>query len=435
MEVAGAGLAAILAGCSGSTNTGSNGTNAGGSSGENGSTTVVYWSSIVDDENIEPWNNWYKEQADVNVELQGFAYEDLQEKYLTGARTGTPDMVEGVLSHLSDYVKADLMAPLDERVGNKNNFDGYFDNTTNALRYQDALYGLPLDGNGRGLLYRKDILDKYGFDVPQTAEEFHEIGREINKNEDGMAGYQNCTKSGGIRAFQEWISHVYQQEEALYKVDGDSWTLVPSADTLGQIFDNWYAQVWAADQPLANTNNLGTGWQVLDPGYASGNFAMCPEGPWMKTAQQEASENASSILDDKTAVTHLPRGEGGEKGTYLEVEWTGINANTEKMDAAWEATDLYTSNASYQQFAEVSPGNWVTPIHDSIETTVDDEDWKPFAEVFKTGTALAFISWGSTRDALSESMQKVAYGESDPYKEGKTLHSRLQDIAQNELKV
>ena len=437
LKATGTGLAAALAGCIGGGSGGTESTSGSDSSG--GSTKLIFWNAFFDEQILEPWTNWYKETAEsehnLTLQLEPFAYEDLRKKYLTGARTGKPDMIQGVLSHISAYTKADLMEPLGDYVQNKDNFDGYYDNTLNALKYQDELYGLPLDGNGRALLYRKDILEEYGFEPPSTVEEFHEIGREINKSEDGMAGYQNCTKAGGVRAFQEWISHVYQHEDNLYAVDGDTWTVVPSADTLGVIFDNWYAQVWDADQPLADPKNLGSGWQALDSGYAKGNFAMMENGPWVKSSQAEAGPNAETILNENTAVTHLPRAENASKGTYLEVEWAGLNAQANSKDAAWKALDLYTSNESYQRFAENDPGNWATPIHQSVESTFDDEDWMPFVDVFKTGKALSFISWGSTQEAFFESMQRVAYGRADPYEEAKQFHAKLQDIAQNELKV
>ncbi|MFC6616278.1 ABC transporter substrate-binding protein [Halopenitus salinus] len=444
LRLAGTGLAAAFAGCAGGGGNGddstpSDGTETGNGSTPEGGTTLTYWSAFFDDEILDPWNEWYvqtvEEELNVSIDLVPFQYQDLRQNYLTGARTGTPDLIEGVLSHVSDYTKADLLEPLDESVQNKDNYDGFIDSSIDALRYQDQLYGLPLDGNGRGLLYRKDILEEYGFEPPETAQELHEIGREINQGEEDMAGYKNVTAAGDIRGFQEWISHVYQHADALYEVDGDSWTVVPSADTLGQIFDNWYYQIWAVDNPVADPNSIGTGYEQLDSAYARGNFAMCPNGPWVRSSQADAGPNSETILNEHTAVTHLPHAEGAERGTYLEVEWAGLNSHSEHMDTAWEALDIYTSTESFQLFAENDPGNWVTPIHEDIESTMDDEDWLPFTEIIETGTALAFVSWGSTREALYNSMQRVAYGESDPYNEAEQFHSTLQDIAQNEFEV
>jgi len=445
VKAAGIGLAAALAGCSSGgkqpNNAGSTQTTSGQSGGSSTSksassgspTKVVYWSQVITPKVVKPWNKWYKQQAkkqaNLNVELDGFEYSNLRKKYLTGGRTGTPDMVEGVLSQLGEYQSAGLMQPLDSYVKNKKNFDAYYQNTLDALTFKNKLYALPVDANGRGLLYRKDILDKYGFDVPQTANDLHDIAQTITKNEDNMTGFQNCTKDGGPRTFQEWISHVYQQADALYAHKNGSWTLVPSADKLGQIFDNWYAKIWAGKKPIADTSKLGTGWQVLDPGYAKGHFAMCPNGPWVRSANQHSSKKAPEILNKHTGVTDIPRGKGGKKSSYLEVEWTGINAHSKKKDAAWKATDIYTSTPSYKQFAKADPGNWLTPVSKDVNSTIQNDSWKPFKGIFQRATGMAFVNWGSTKRAVFKSIQRVAYGKSDPYKEGKSLHTKLKSIA------
>ncbi|WP_101294244.1 extracellular solute-binding protein [Halegenticoccus soli] len=428
------GAAATLAGCIG-------GSFSGGSSGSNGSGNdkeLIFWTDYFSDENDDPWEKWYKEsfeeETGTNLKVAAFSYEDRRQKFLTGARSGNPDYIEGVLSHLSEFVKADLVEPIGDRAKELDYFDGYVDGAMRAMEYDGKLYGLPFTGNGRALIYRKDVFERHGLEPPQTAEEFLEVGRTINEKEDGMWAFHNCTKKGSVRAFQEWMSHVYQHEDNLYEREGDGWTLVPDAEVFAKVFDAFYYRVWAADDPIANPEQKGTGWQVNDPGFLNGQFAMIECGPWLRgwTTGEEIqdAERTKALLDEKSAVAHLPRAKGGSKGTYLEVKPVMVNANSGNKDAAWEGVRRFTSPESLRKQKEAIPdsGDLATPVHEDVESTIDNENWKPLVDVFETGKPLAKISWGPVQEAFWTEMQNVVYGKKGPDAAGKDLHSQLKSL-------
>jgi ABC-type glycerol-3-phosphate transport system substrate-binding protein len=423
---------------SGSDDSGSgSGSDDGGSGGGGSGETVLFWEyGFPNDDSPPIWRDTFTEEfnssSDASLEIGRFAYEDLRQKFLTGARTGDPDAIEGVLSHLTEYVKAGHLEPLDARAEDLDYLDGFVDSALDAMRYKGTLYGLPYQGNGRALIYRKDILEDLGQDVPTTAQEFQEVGRLINKEVDGVTAFHNCTKDGSVRAFQEWMSHVYQHTDQLYVPDGDSWSLNIGADALGQIFDNWYYQVWAADEPLANPDQLGTGWQVNDPGYLNGQFAFIECGTWLRgwTSGDNINDSDATqqLLDNDTGVAHLPVGEGGSKGTFLEVKPVMVNSHSEQLDAAWDVASTYASPSVMNAMAEDVPGNAMTPVHDDVESTISNENWAPFTDVFATGRALAKIGWGPVRQPFYKYMQEVSYGQMDPYEAGSEFHEELQSL-------
>lgn len=419
----------------GSTSSGNSGS--GGSGGNGGGEKALFWEyAFPNDGSPLDWKNTfresYKEQAGSPVSIGRFSYEDLRQKFLTGARTGNPDAIEGVLSHLTEYVKADHLEPLDERAKQLDYYDQFIDSALDAMRYRGTLYGLPYTGNGRALIYRKDILEELGQDPPKTAEQFQEIGRLINEEYDDMWAYHNCTKDGSVRAFQEWMSHVYQHTDNLYKPDGDSWTLNIGADALGQIFDNWYYQVWAADDPLGNPKQLGTGWQTNDPGFLNGKFALIECGTWLRdwtTGENvDDTEATTTLLEEKTGVADLPYGDGGSRGTYLEVKPIMMNAHSEQKDLAWDIVTAFTAPETMNAMGVSSPGNAMTPVRNDVDSTIENENWKPFIDVFKSGSALAKIGWGPVRERFYGYMQEVSYGKTDPYKAGKKLHEELKSL-------
>ncbi|MCU4800541.1 extracellular solute-binding protein [Halobacteria archaeon HArc-gm2] len=410
----------------------------GGDDGDGGSgADVLHWDAGLpsDEEDLDTAisniQNFFEERTGEQVQITDYTYEDMRSAYLTGARSGDPDSVEGVLSHLTEYIEADLIEPIGDEAEALEWYDGYVDSTIEAMSYQGELYALPYTGNGRAMIYRRDVFEELGQDPPETADEFLEVGRLI-KSETDLTPFHNCTKDGGVRAFQEWMSHVYQHTENLYATDGDGWTLNVDADTLGLVFDKYYHQVWASDDPIADPDQLGTGWQVNDPGYINGNFAMIECGPWIRgwTSGPEIddSDAASEVLDENTAVAHLPYAEGGERATYLEVKPVMVNANSENGDLGFEAVASRCSPTVMEQQKSHSPGNYVTPVHEDVETTLESENWMPFTDVFETGRALAKISWGPVRQEFYPLMQEVAYGETDPYDAGSTLHSNLKSL-------
>ena len=448
----GVGASAGLAGCAGGNSEGAGeafgGTSGGGTSGSGSSNAtdgassgggdqILFWEYAFPNDGTPPiWKNTftenYRERTGEGLKIGRFSYEDLRSKFLTGARTGQPDAIEGVLSHFTEYIQAGHLEPISERAKELDYIDGFYEGALDAVRHKGTLYGLPYNGNGRALIARKDILEELGQEVPQTAAAFQEVGRLINKEYDDVWAYHNCTKDGSVRAFQEWMSHVYQHTDNLFVPEGDSWKLNVSADALGTVFDNWYYQVWAADQPLSNPDLLGTGWQVNDPGYLNGRFAFIECGTWLRgwTSGENIDDSAATekLLNDNTQVAHLPHAEGASRGTFLEIKPVMVNKHSEQTDKAFQAAAAFASPETLGAMGEDAAGNGMTPVHEDVESTIENEDWEAFTDVFESGRPLAKVGWGPVREAFYGYMQEVAYGKTDPYKAGDQFHEELSSL-------
>ncbi|WP_254272544.1 ABC transporter substrate-binding protein [Haloarcula marina] len=447
MKALGVGATAGLAGCGGGDggaademggdggSSGSDGSS-GSSDGGSGSPPLFWNYAFPNDDSPPVWREAFIENATERLgqepRMGRFSYEDLRQKYLTGARTGDPDAIEGVLSHLTEYVKAGHLEPLNDFAEGLDFYDGFVQSALDAVTYRGNLYGLPYNGNARALIYRLDILEELGQDVPETAAEFQEVGRMINSEYDDLWAYHNCTKDGSVRAFQEWMSHVYQHTDQLYVPDGESWSLNINADQLGQVFDNWYYQIYAADDPVGNPDQLGTGWQVNDPGYLNGEFAFIECGTWLRgwtTGDNiNDSEATSQLLENNTSVAHLPYGEGGSQGTFLEVKPVMVNSHSDQKEAAKQIAAAFAEPDTLRAMGEDAKGNGMTPVHEDVESTITNENWQPFTDVFETGRALAKIGWGQVREPFYGYMQEVAYGETDPYEAGQQFHDELKNL-------
>lgn len=427
-----------VAGCTGSGSgggdNGSGGTSAGG---EGGTSDILFWFGSVQPESPDgQFQDWYQstyedENPNADLTISGLRYADRRQKFLTGGRQGEPDYIEGVLSHLTEFQKADLLEPLTDRAENLDHWDGFTDGAKEAVTYDGEVWGIPSTGNGRALLYRKDIFEELGLEPPETVEQFHEAGRTINEEKDDMWAFHNCTKDSSVRAFQEWISHVYQHEDNVFAQNDGSWELVPSAETLGTVFKNWYSEVYASDNPIANPDALGTGWQVNDYGYLNGDYAMIECGPWITNMVSgdgvDDSNAAKTRIQENTVVKHLPHADGANRGTFLEVKPMMVNAHSPDKELAWEGVKLRTSLEAFRKMKEVGL-SLATPIHSEISSSLENENLAAFEDVIQTGRPLAKVAWGPVRSAFYEEMQPVAYGEKEPMAAGESFHSKLTDL-------
>ena len=413
---------------------GKTGSSSGNNSSKSSNTNVLLWdgawgSSRPEDVKIGNWlQKTYKSNYGASLKMTHFEYMGERKKFLTGARTGQPDAIEGLLSHLAQYAKADLIQDLTEEAKALPYFDSYDDSAINAVTYKGKIYGLPYTGNGRALVYRKDIFDKHNLEPPTTTEEFLKVGRTIKEKEEDIIPFHNCTKTGSVRAFQEWYSHMVQVADHVYKRDGDGWKVVPSAKDFGTVFDDYYYKVWASDNPIADPKQLGTGWQTNDPGYLNGKFAMIECGPWLRTWTTGDNINNSSetkkLLDEKTAIANLPHPSGGRQATYLEVKPMMANAYSKHKDLATDVVKLASSPTAIKEMKQIN-GFTATPVTSKVKSSIDNPNWKPFLEVFKSGVPLAKVNWGPVRESFYEYMQRVAYGKMDPHKAGQQLHDKF----------
>ncbi|RJT01489.1 ABC transporter substrate-binding protein [Halococcus sp. IIIV-5B] len=421
---------------SGGNGSGGNGSDGGNSGGGGGQTELLFWTESFNNSAAKKWENWYrntlKQQNSVSLSVSASTYADRRENFLTGARQGQPDYLEGILNHLTEFQAAELIEPLTDYAEQLDYWDGFTDGAIRAVTYKGDVWGMPWTGNGRALLYRNDIFDDLGLEPPETAQQFLKVGRTIKEQRDDITPFHNCTKDGSSRGFQEFMSHVYQHEDQLYSVNNGSWEVVPDADALVSVFTNWYHNVWASDNPIANTDQLGTGWQVLDYGYLNGDYAMVECGPWiLDSVSEDAVEDqkaAEQIMFENTTVKALPHDSNASRGTFLEVKPVMVNSFSSNKQKAKEAAGLYCSPQAFRKMKNTGM-NLATPLHTDISSTIETKSLQPFKQVAKTGRPLAKVPWGETREAIYPKIQGVAYGEMDPQQAGQTLHEELTQIA------
>lgn len=341
-------------------------------------------------------------------------YGPLRQKYLLQAKSGTPDVVEGLLEDGSVYVTNSLIEPLDTQFAAWADKDQFIPATVDALKIGGKLYGIPYNTNARGLAVRKDLLDQYSLKVPTTWTEMLDTARTITqKSNKQVYGFFTCTLVGDPRAPQEFISWYFQVSNGKHMFDtsGGSPKLAATAAQFEQVL-TLYNDVLTGANPAMDPNQKGTGWPVEDPGFANGKWAMAPMGPWLWGRRSE-SANAKDILENKTEIVPLPIPEGGGHFTYLEVKPIMMNHYSKNPAAAW---DLIKFICSKDQMGLWCAGSGGIPARkDSLTIPAFQgaiAKWvKGFGDLLTQGVALEAVNWGPVNEANMKAVNYVIYGQ------------------------
>ena len=380
------------------------------------------WSGL--DETVEFFES--NTDLDVSTDYGPPLYRDISQQLIVQARTGNPDVVEGVLEQMFTYAKADLIMPLNDFWADYEDKDQYLDNVMEAVTIDGEIYAIPYNTNVRLLLYRKSIFEEHGLEVPTNWDELVETATYISENIDGMDGFMFTTKEREVRAFQEFMSFYLQLNKSMFDVSGESVEVTATVDQLEEVL-SLYDRMFASG--AISMNNRGADWKALDYGYTSGNQAMVTVGPWIWSHRYE-DEARAEVIDD-TGIAAIPVNENGSAGTYMEVKPIMINKHTEDPEKAWELAKEVTSK-DFQLLVNSSAGV-LSPRKDVMAEPEMAENWwlQGFSNFADTGVALDPISWERPQNAIISAIQEVIYDEGSPAEIAENLHQELSDIAAN----
>ena len=173
---------------------------------------LTFWNMPFNTQEVSPeYVKWWEEEIaktlpDIAADnYYGPGTYDAQRKnYVVQAKTGKPDVIEGLVEDLTVYTKQDLILDLTDRFAAWDEKDQFVQSTLDALTVDGKLYGLPYNTNARVLLYRKDLFAEYGLEVPKTWDEYVKVASVITeKTNKEVFGTYLCTKIGDPRAYQE----------------------------------------------------------------------------------------------------------------------------------------------------------------------------------------------------------------------------------------
>jgi multiple sugar transport system substrate-binding protein len=353
--------------------------------------TLTYWSW----DTFAPTLAKMYEKTHPNVTInvvnagQGLAeYAKLRTAVL--AHQGVPDIIDMEFPEMRTFETTKTLLNLSKYGTNSvaNNFIPWVWGQVSA---NGQVYGIPLATGQMGLLYRRDILDKYGIAVPTTYTQFAAAAAKLHAA-DPSATLTNFAPND----YNAFMGLAWQAGARPFQQTGkDSWLINLTSPAMQKLVNFWAPLI--ANGTVSVDPDFTTGWYQ---GMSSGKYAGWLVAAWGPYFLTSVAKNTSGLwraaeLPQWTAGAHVSGNEGGGAtvgyaGTKYPAEvssflkFTVLDANA----AAYLAENQFrfpvthaemTKPAFLNQKVSFYGGQQVNKVFAKIATGVDTSfQWPPF---------------------------------------------------------
>jgi multiple sugar transport system substrate-binding protein len=316
-------LAISLCACSGGS----------GSEADDGPVTITFWSWLPGVE--EEVALFEAAHPDINVNLvNAGALTDEYTKLDTAlkAGSGAPDAVHITFDYLPTYQFSDSL--LDLAPYGADEFEADFEEWVWAqVSDGDAVYAIPQDTGPMGLLYRTDIFEKTGVEVPTTWEEFADAAEAMHAADSDPYITNLAPNDPGHLWGLMW-----QAGARPFEVDGDHVSIDIASPEAMRWADYWTDLI---QRDVVSTDpDYTTQWYG---GFANDRYASWLTAAWGPVFLSGQVEKTQGLW----RVAHLPQWEEGSSLTSA--NWggstTAVMKQTEHPEAAAEFAIWLNTNA------------------------------------------------------------------------------------------
>ncbi len=322
-------------------------TTAGGDEGGDGE-TIRLWLNGPDtpDELVEfAIAEFNKVHPDVTVEFERQQWDGIVER-LTTALSGSdaPDVVEFGNTQAQTFEAAGAVLDLSDKSEDLN-ADDFLQSLLEAGTYDGALYAAPYYAGARIMIYRKDLFEKAGIEIPTTLEEMLAAGEALKADNADVPNFSGIYLPG--RNWHAAMSFVWDAGGDIAVQEGEEW--VGQLDTPESIAGLEFFQ-----QVFQRANGApADGLDDLDYlAFCAGEVGMMPAPGW-KPGQITNEDDGCPDMEENIGVFVMP---GSEAGTTAPVFLGGSNlaipTNSEHQDLAYDLLKILVSAGYQRQFAE-----------------------------------------------------------------------------------
>ncbi len=196
----------------------------------------------------------------VKINIETFSWADFYTKWTTGLASGNvPDMSSTTASQLVEMIDAEAVLPVDDLIDEIGR-DNFFSNALTEMTASDGnCYGVPLYLNTEAMWYRKDLMEKYNLEVPETWEEMYEAAKIITEGEGGDVYGAAMPMGTNDMLATRWL-HLYVRSagETLITEDGKANLTSPTAIDGINYWTKIYKECSPADSINYNTLDEAT---------------------------------------------------------------------------------------------------------------------------------------------------------------------------------
>jgi multiple sugar transport system substrate-binding protein len=392
-----------------------------------GSTVRVLLEDTPWHRNIESAIPKFQEQTGISVFMEFLPSESERERtnldLTTGA--GSYDVFLTDQMFIQKFVKMDVLEPLNQFIENPDFnqpeeyvLDDYEEAVLGLATYNDQLYALPWRQAALVFMYRKDLFEKYGVEVPTTMDELYQAAQKIHTGlrNDGVTDIYAIT----LRGLRGEGNNVYIWAGAFLPAFG----LVDWFDENGKCQLNNDKALAATKLYVDLVRNFGPpdtpamNWDHCWQFFQQGKAAM-----WIDSAVLGGyvADPTQSPVADKVGYAMVPAGPAGipNGGAYQPAYVMSKSARDK--GAAWEFMKMATSREQMLSDATVG-GNFEIASRWVIENPKFAEAF-PYPELVDaflkmrevtTETRPMVFNWPEVGDVVSATLQLAIAGEITP---------------------
>jgi multiple sugar transport system substrate-binding protein len=291
-------------------------------SAESATGTVEFWGWVPGLEDLVA--KWNGKNNGIKVNFHRMTGDDGQKVEAAVDAGAGPDLVQLSTHDLPDYVIAGRVKPITKYV------QDIKDNNTSSswasVTFGKDVYGVPQGIGPAGLMYRTDLLVKYGVQVPKTWDEYLAAARKIHAA-DPKVYIANLSPS----EIGQWMQEVQQAEGSWYGTKGDAWTVGVNDDASKKVAARWQTLL---DEKLVLTQKMWTPeyWAAVN----AGRIATISYAAWFPAALTENAAKTSGKWKIAGLPTNADSNNSGDSGGAAVVALKGAkNLAAAAKFASW----------------------------------------------------------------------------------------------------
>lgn len=283
-----------------------------------------------------PWAEGVKELAaeyydatGVKVNVETYGNEQLNDTYKVKLNSQSSDfdiMTFQVQDVMREFSRNGWLADMTDDVESDEEWDwqDFQPAARDAVQLDGVVYGVPVMTERHIVYYRKDLLEAAGLSVPTTLDELEDAIAALHDPDGGVFGV--AMRGSRVPLVTQLSSFMYAYGADFQDEDGNASIDTPEAidayETYGRLLREY--------GPPGVTN---MGWVEASALFAQGKAAFYIDAD---SQAYTFLDEANSAVVDTVGFAPFPEGPEGD-GFYNIVPHTvGINAFSEKKDAAWE---------------------------------------------------------------------------------------------------
>lgn len=337
----------------------------GGDAGEDAE-TIRLWLNGTDtpDELVDyAIAEYAKIHPNVKVDLERQQWTGLVEKLTTSlSGSDAPDIVEFGNTQAQTFEAAGAVVDLSDNADELGG-DDFLQSLLEAGTYDGSLYAVPYYAGARIVVYRTDLFEQSGIEVPTTLDEFLAAGVKLKADNAATPNFSGIYLPG--KNWYAVMSFVWDNGGDIATKDGDEWVgqldspeSIAGLEYFKQVFDE--ANSAPADGDDANDYLA----------FCAGEVGMMPAPGW-KIGQILNEEDGCPDMEGKIGAFALPGSEAATTApVFLGGSVLGIPTNSEHQELAYDLLKILVSPGYQAQFA----GAGVIPALKSELDSVSGDD-------------------------------------------------------------